>query len=63
MIQWNKPYERSEVEYKERTSDLDPRKPTECKHCEEPLGYHWQTADGKIWCVRNTDNGNGERNA
>lgn len=23
-----------------------------CIHCGKLIGYHWQTADGKIWCTR-----------
>jgi hypothetical protein len=24
-----------------------------CKHCGLTVSYHWQEADGSIWCVRN----------
>ncbi len=53
MIQWSKPYERSDTEYESAFYD-DSWNPIKCKHCEELKELHWQTADGRIWCCRNT---------
>jgi hypothetical protein len=30
----------------------DPEWPHHCAHCGVPIGYHWQTADGAIYCTR-----------
>lgn len=52
MIDWTKPYERTETEFAIEGEE-DPWCLPNCKHCGESKGYHWQTADGRIWCVRN----------
>lgn len=54
MIDWKAPYERTEQEYQAAESlCLAEQYAPVCLRCGEKLGYHWQTADGKIWCVRN----------
>lgn len=25
-----------------------------CRHCHEPLGFHWQTSNGRIWCLNSS---------
>lgn len=53
VINWSKPYERADIEF-EPVSTGDTFVMV-CKHCDEPKARHWQTADGKIWCIRNTE--------
>jgi len=53
MVDVSKPYERTDVEYEPMATD-HPHAPVKCKHCGEQVAYHWQTADHRIWCIRNT---------
>jgi hypothetical protein len=54
MVDFSKPYERSDVRYEIRPDDgNDLWSSPRCKHCGLTVSYHWQEADGSIWCVRN----------
>ena len=42
----------SSVEYQEKEQPDNPWRAPECVHCGKPIGHHWQTANGRIWCTK-----------
>jgi hypothetical protein len=45
-------YEPTAVEFEGAPLPVEQWSPLQCIHCGKSIGYHWQTADGKLFCAR-----------
>jgi hypothetical protein len=45
-------YEPTSVEFEGAPLPVEQWTPLKCIHCGKSIGYHWQTAEGKLFCTR-----------